>query len=258
MRTLTLIGILVISACFSFGQDSKAAGQVDDLIVARGETHTISSSLTILNSLILEENATLKFAENIESWQLQTNLLVLNPGSKIDARGKNGVIVTGNNDRAGKNGISGSNGVHLDIQVVQTLRWGSFIIDTSGGTGSNGTVGLRGKKGTNSKCCTRSAGTGDRGGAGGNGGNGGNAGNISIRYREQIVLGDGTITEANFVQLGGSPGSRAKGGPGGKGGNKSSGCFPGCNQSRGARGREGTAGSGGLTGNSGTRSIRPT
>jgi hypothetical protein len=167
--------------------------QAADLIIANGETYTVTESQRDLQleKLIIGDKATIKFASGVTYWDMSAKYAEIGRDVVIDGRGVEGakglsaaVIVDraancakGKRGADGEAGARGGNGVDIQMNLA-IAKLASLKIVVDGGAGGIGGDGAKGQQGGLAKSCNPTE--GGNGGNAGVGGTGGNAGKLII------------------------------------------------------------------------------
>ncbi len=228
--------LLCLSATSLFAQHS--------LTVKKNQVKTIDANnkSLLLDTLILEDNATLLINENVPAISIIAKHVIIGFNTVIDGSKKNipAAGTNGNNGQDapayctnagdgnnGQNGIDGNDGA--DIFLYLRIRSiGSMTIKTNGSNASNGGNGGDGGRGANSNPNLTSsciAKPGGRGGNGGNGGYGGHGGTVFLNYTFLDPSGNFLAVQPPLTQVevnsnGGNGGAAGKGGQKGQPGKK--------------------------------------
>lgn len=207
-----------------------------ELRVGQGETYTVTAAEQdmTLDSLVLEDGATVSFAEEVEYWNLEASGVVIGKGVRINGAGREGrqgdaadpvlpekaaTCSKGEKGNTGGNGSDGGDAIDMSLQL-DLLSFGSLEVSSDGGSGGNGGDGSPGQHAgdSNNRCSQTRGGTG---GSGGKGGRGGDAGNVSISLSsrkglnlQQIAHQVDVSAEGGQGGLGGKPGLGGKGSEG--------------------------------------------
>lgn len=246
----------------------------EQLHVPAGGEYLIERPVLRLESLRLEDGATLRLAPQLAHLQLVADQAWIGRGVRLLASGEDApataaglAAVTAEpceDGQAGQDGLPGAAGQPgRDLSIeLGLLQFGSLLLDTRGGAGAGGQPGQPGMAGGKADACT--GGNGGAGGRGGAGGAGGKGGDVVLRYWS---LGEGGhIPVSNFgpgVQLLNEGGQGADGGIGGAGGAGGAGEFSKRGngikvyRNAGVPGSAGEAGSDGDDGASGRFIVQP-
>ena len=205
----------------------------------KNQTAIVSTKILLLDTLILDDNSTLKIANAVQAFKIIAKYALIGnnvtiEGSKelIDTanqNGTNGLPVTidckkGNNGENGKKGIDGQSATDIFL-YVRIFSLGSLNINCSGTRAGNGGDGGNGSKGANAKVLSCAAQPGGKGGNGGNGGDAGNGGTVIFNYTFIDDFGNylnnqPTISKVSFNLSGGIGGNGGRRGQKGEAGNK--------------------------------------
>lgn len=225
-----LILFFSLSACL------QTIGQ-QNLVVRRNQVKNITASgkALLLDSLILEDNATVKLSTELSTFSLIAKYVVIGFNVTIDGnagtvasngspgetgRNANDDCVAGSNGAPGKDGGDGQDGADMFL-FLRIRSIGSLRILANGSPGSDGGKGGNGGNGGNfhvqgiaSTCGPK---PGGRGGDGGTGGSGGNGGTVMINYTFIDPAGKMLASQPVFSQLtventGGASGAGGLGG----------------------------------------------
>lgn len=235
-------------------------------VVKEGETWVIGQNgQYFFEELLMEDNSKIALDSSVSHIKIASQVTYIGKNVSILGAGFNGN--NGNHGRpggggsdcspggsgtSGFSGKSGGDGKNI-ILNLGIKRFGTLLIDTSGGTGGTGGSGGSGGSGGKADCSSNCRGaSGGTGGNGGNGGDGGNGGNIELKYyfiddyyqrlsveRDVALIVDGGES--------GTGGEEGLGGPGGPGKDcklfKKGGGGPGHNGLKGQKGNPGKTGS---------------
>lgn len=116
---------------------STQAQRIAKLEIGKKETYTVAGNLLQVDTLILHDKGTIRFAEG-QQHQLEVQHAYIGEGCTITAAGANGKPGS-----LGRNGEDGTDAGSLRIKM-HLVKLGSLALDTRGGTGGDG---YRGKKG---------------------------------------------------------------------------------------------------------------
>ena len=168
----------------------------NELTIAAGETYTITpqQQRLTLSSLRIGDGARIIFAIGVNDWYLRADQAYIGRNVVIDGNGQGGAVgVDGKHAAAvsvckggaagfpGGDGINGSHGVSMRIQLGLVAFEGLQIL-ANGGVGGDGGAGGDGSAAGSYEASCGKAETGGAAGEGGNGGNGGNGGDITLMY----------------------------------------------------------------------------
>ncbi|HAS39038.1 MAG TPA: hypothetical protein DCS93_01100 [Microscillaceae bacterium] len=118
----------------------KSTSQLHTIKIKRGEQITVKRSTLYCDTLIMEEESTLKVPHTFISFTLYAKYCKIGNGCVISSRGRNGKVgVVGKyNDQGrwqGKIAEAGSNAPHLNL-YLNIYALGNLIIDATGGNGA--------------------------------------------------------------------------------------------------------------------------
>lgn len=207
-----------------------------DLVVMQGQEIIIGEAEQEMNlhQLKLEDGAKVRFAPNVQRWQVRAANAWIGSDIQIEASGRNGengastpsgkrgsasACRKGRNGQQGENGADGQHGVDITLNLG-LVHFGSMSVHANGGAGGTGGNGGQGARGGAEDDCH--AGSGGDGGKGGRGGDGGAGGEIRILYwsadRKTYIPVSNYGPGIHIENQGGKPGMGGTPGAGGKGG----------------------------------------
>ncbi|MFA5631122.1 MAG: hypothetical protein WC997_06405 [Porticoccaceae bacterium] len=201
-----------------------------ELIIGKGEEFVVKPDQMSMavDKLVVGDNATIRFAEGVDHWELLAKDATIGRGVIIDGSGRRGadgapgklteqsatVCRSGKSGDSGEAGENGSPGVDIYLGL-DARKIGKLQVIADGGTGGAGGSGGRGQDAGRMLNCP--AARGGNGGIGGPGGDGGRGGNVVISVSSlDPKVEVGALTAGVRVSV--KPGVAGKGGEGGDGG----------------------------------------
>jgi hypothetical protein len=209
----------------------------EDLIIGKGEEYLVTTDKMnqAVDKLVIGDNATVKFADGVDHWELLAKDATIGYGVVIDGSGRPGTqgemgesydkqAKSCRAGKSGKGGEAGGNGYQgIDIYLgLDARKIGKMKVLADGGDGGAGGAGGAGQDAGNIVNCPPSR--GGNGGAGGPGGDGGRGGNVVVSVNPlETEFEAGALTAGIRVSV--KPGAGGKGGESGPGGAGSEGTY---------------------------------